>query len=362
MLRQGVSFANVEDVVFTNLSTGDFSTDVRLNPDGSFQGYVPVREGMNRVRVNALAPAWCAPLLERMPEIAEVIASPFAHGELKLRARWTLARELAQRNYDQAIVLPNSFKSALIPFFANIPLRAGYAGESRYGLLNLVHRLDSDKLPLMAERYAQLAEKPGAELPRPLPPVRLQIDPVNTARTTARLDLDRSRPVAAFCPGAEYGPAKRWPARHFAALARELGRRGHAVWLIGSGKDAELGEEIRAQSEGACRNLCGQTDIAAAVDLIACAKLVVSNDSGLMHVAAALGRPLIALYGSSSPAHTPPLSLSSQPGRARIVKIDIECSPCYARVCPLGHFKCLDELAPARVLAEIDALGLPAGG
>jgi heptosyltransferase-2 len=297
-----------------------------------------------------------------MPEINDVILSPFAHGELKLGARWKVGRELAQSRYDQAIVLPNSFKSALIPFFADIPLRAGYVGELRYGLLNLVHKLDKAKLPLMAERYAQLAEKPGAELRRPLPPVRLEVDPVNTARTTARLDLDRSRPVAAFCPGAEYGPAKRWPARHFAALARELAQRGYAVWLIGSGKDAELGEEIRAQSGGVCENLCGKTDLAAAIDLMSCAKLVVSNDSGLMHVAAALGKPLVALYGSSSPAHTPPLSLSSQPGLARIVKIDIACSPCFARECPLGHFKCMNDLLPAQVLAEIDAVGKQTGG
>ena len=314
---------------------------------------------LGRISIDALAPPWCGPLLERMPEISEVIASPFAHGELKLHARWKLGRELAQRKYDQAIVLPNSFKSALIPFFADIPLRAGYVGESRYGLLNLVHKLDQAKLPLMAERYAQLAEKPGAELPRPLPAVRLEVDPVNTARTTSRLDLDRSRPIAAFCPGAEYGPAKRWPARHFAVLARELAKRGYAVWLIGSGKDAELGEEIRAQSGGACENLCGKTDLAAAIDLIACVKLVVSNDSGLMHVAAALGKPLIALYGSSSPAHTPPLSLSSQPGLARIVNLEIECSPCFARECPLSHFKCMNDLLPAQVLAEIDAIGKP---
>jgi heptosyltransferase II len=320
-----------------------------------------LHDKLGRVSIDALAPAWCGPLLERMPEIEEVIASPFAHGELKLRERWRLGRELAKRNYDQAIVLPNSFKSALIPFFANIPLRAGYSGEFRYGLLNLVHKLKPAKLPLMAERYAQLAEKPGAELQRPLPQVRLQSDPVNTARTTARLNLDRSRPIAAFCPGAEYGPAKRWPARHFAALARELVKRGYAVWLIGSGKDAELGEEIRALSEGACSDLCGKTDIATAVDLIACAKLVVSNDSGLMHVAAALGKPLIALYGSSSPAHTPPLSLSSPIGSARIVKNDIECSPCFARSCPLGHFRCMNDLLPARVLAEIDAACEPPG-
>ncbi len=321
-----------------------------------------LHDKLGRVSIDALAPPWCGPLLARMPEISEVIASPFAQGELKLRARWKLGRELAQRRYDQALVLPNSFKSALIPFFADIPLRAGYVGESRYGLLNLVHKLDKGKLPLMAERYAQLAEKPGAELPRPLPAVRLEVDPVNTARATARLDLDRSRPVAVFCPGAEYGPAKRWPARHFAALSRVLAKRGYAVWLIGSGKDAELGEDIRAQSGNVCENLCGKTDLAAAIDLIACAKLVVSNDSGLMHVAAALGRPLVALYGSSSPEHTPPLSISSQPGLARIVKIEIECSPCFARECPLGHFRCMNELLPARVLAEIDAISEPAVG
>ena len=321
-----------------------------------------LHDKLGRVSIDALAPPWCGPLLARMPEISEVIASPFAQGELKLRARWKLGRELAQRRYDQALVLPNSFKSALIPFFADIPLRAGYVGESRYGLLNLVHKLDKGKLPLMAERYAQLAEKPGAELPRPLPAVRLEVDPVNTARTTSRLDLDRSRPVAAFCPGAEYGPAKRWPARHFAALSRVLAKRGYAVWLIGSGKDAELGEDIRAQSGNVCENLCGKTDLAAAIDLIACAKLVVSNDSGLMHVAAALGRPLVALYGSSSPEHTPPLSISSQPGLARIVKIEIECSPCFVRECPLGHFRCMNELLPARVLAEIDAISEPAVG
>ena len=320
-----------------------------------------LHDRLGLVSIDALAPPWCAPLLARMPEINEVIPSPFAHGELKLRARWKLGRELARRKYDQAIVLPNSFKSALIPFFADIPLRAGYVGEFRYGLLNLAHKPGKLELPLMAERYAQLAEKPGAELQRPLPAVRIEADPVNQARSTARLHLDRSRPVAVFCPGAEYGPAKRWPARHFAALARALMERGCAVWLIGSSKDAELGGEIRAQAGGACENLCGKTDLAAAIDLLSCAKFVVSNDSGLMHVAAALRKPLVALYGSSSPEHTPPLSLASQPGSARIVKIDVPCSPCYARACPLEHFKCMNDLLPEQVLAAIDAISAPAG-
>ena len=159
-----------------------------------------------------------------------------------------------------------------------------------------------------------------------------------------------------FCPGAEYGPAKRWPTRHFAALARELGGRGFAVWLLGSAKDAPVGEEIRTLSDDACVNLCGKTDLAAAVDLVSCAKLVVSNDSGLMHVAAALAKPLVALYGSSDPAHTPPLSL--QTGSVRIAKIEIACSPCFERVCPLGHFRCMKELSVERVLEEIGRLGV----
>ena len=267
-----------------------------------------LHQKLGPIRLDVLAPPWCAPLLARMPEVEEVIVSPFAHGELKLRKRWKLGRALALRKYDQALVLPNSFKSALIPFFADIPLRAGYAGEFRYGLLNLVHKLDAKKLPLMCERYAQLAEIPGEELSLPLPQVRLQVDPVNTARTTAKLGLDRSQPVVALCPGAEYGPAKRWPARHFAALAHELAKRGHAVWLIGSDKDAAFAQEIYALSQAACVNLCGKTDLTAAIDLLGCAKLVVSNDSGLMHVAAALQKPLVALYGSSSPEHTPPLT------------------------------------------------------
>jgi len=172
--------------------------------------------------VDALAPPWTVPVLRRMPEIADVIDAPFAHGELKLGARWRLGRSLQPRAYDEAIVLPNTFKSALIPFFAGIPLRTGFAGELRYGLLNRVHRLDENALPLMAERYAQLAEEPRSPPSRPLAEVRLRVDQANLAAALERLELSRSKPVVAFCPGAEYGPAKRWPARHFADLAKTL--------------------------------------------------------------------------------------------------------------------------------------------
>jgi heptosyltransferase-2 len=313
--------------------------------------FARLRKKLPGVVIDALAPPWTAPVLRRMPEIDEVMAAPFDHGELALATRWRLGRSLRSRRYDEAIVLPNTFKSALVPFFAKIPLRSGFVGESRYGLLNLAHKLDAKRSPLMAERYAQLAEKPGTMPALPLPETKLEVDEANLAIALRRLGLSRAKPVVAFCPGAEYGPSKRWPARHFAALARKLGERGCAVWLFGSEKDRAIGEEIAAASEGAATNLCGRTDLASAIDLLSLAEVVVSNDSGLMHVAAGVGRPVVALYGSSSPEHTPPLARSH-----RIVRTGIYCSPCFARECPLGHFKCMNELAPERVMAEIAAV------
>jgi heptosyltransferase-2 len=313
--------------------------------------FARLRQRHSDATIDALAPGWTAPVLRRMPEIAEVIDAPFGHGELRLGARWRLAATLRARSYDEAIVLPNTLKSALIPLVAGIPVRTGFVGELRYGLLNRRHRLDEKALPLMAERYAQLAEAPGAAPERPLPEVRLRVDQANLAQTLERLGLSRSKPIVAFCPGAEYGPAKRWPAQYFAELARKLSAQGKSIWLFGSDKDREIGDEIADLSGGAAINLCGRTDLASAVDLLSLAEVVVSNDSGLMHVAAAVGRPVAALYGSSSPEHTPPLSKVS-----RVLRTGIDCSPCYARECPLGHFKCMIDLAPARVLNEVDAI------
>jgi len=305
--------------------------------------------------LHVLAPAWTRPLLRRMPEVREIIASPFGHGELKLGARMHLARALRQRNYDQAIVLPNAFKSALTPRLAGIGLRTGYVGELRRVLLNDARRLDRQALPQMAERFAHLADAPGQPLARPLPALALAASQAQQASTLARLQLALDRPAACLCPGAEYGPAKRWPAAHFAALAARLDAKGYQVWLIGSPKDRALGEEIAQAAAQRCRNLCGETDLEQAVDLLACAHLVVSNDSGLMHVAAALHRPLIALYGSSSPAFTPPLSASAQ-----VMNLNLPCSPCFARECPLGHFDCMRRLTPEQVFARAaDLLNQP---
>jgi heptosyltransferase II len=307
-----------------------------------------LRKKLPSAVIDAIAPPWTAPVLRRMPEISDVIEAPFLHGKLELRARWRLGRSLRAHGYDEAIVLPNTLKAALIPFFAEIPLRVGYVGETRYGLLTLVHRLDEKKLPLMAERYAQLAERPGQPLARPLAAAKLSVDEANLIITLGRLGLSRAKPVAALCPGAEFGPSKRWPIGHFAALAKRLAAHGRAVWLFGSPNDREIGEAIAGASAGAAVNLCGRTDLAGAIDLLSIAEIVVTNDSGLMHLAAALGRTIVALYGSSSPEHTPPLTQ-----RARIVRTGIECSPCFQRDCPLGHHKCMIELTPERVLGEI---------
>lgn len=296
--------------------------------------------------IDVLAPRWVAPVMARMPEVAQVIDNPFGHGALQLKARYRLGRQLAKRGYQRAYVLPNSLKSALIPFFAGIPERIGFVGEARYGLLNRRHTLDKQVLPLMVERFAQLAEPPGAPLRRPVASPRLASSPEQQMHVRAALGLPATGRPVVFCPGAEYGPAKRWPARHFATLANALRERGHDVWLLGSAKDAEAGEAIRHLAPEACRNLCGITTLDQAIDLIAQSELVVCNDSGLMHIAAALDRPLVALFGSSSPGFTPPLS-----EHAAVLSLGLQCSPCFQRECPLGHLDCLNKLEPARVLA-----------
>ncbi len=300
-----------------------------------------LREKRPLVRIDVLAPEWVAPVLRRMPGVDEVIPAALRHGALQLRERWRLGRGLRARGYDQAIVLPNAWKAALLPYFADIPLRSGYVGEARYGLLNLVYReKGKGAREPMALHYARLSEPPGGAPAQPLPEPRLALDAQSARITAARFGIGGR--YAVLCPGAEYGPAKRWP--YFGALAARLPL---PAVLLGSASDREACEGVPGL------NLAGRTTLDEALDLIGGAELVVSNDSGLMHAAAALGRPQVALFGSSSPEHTPPLS-----ARARVLWLHLECSPCFARVCPLGHFRCMKELGVERALEEIARLGV----
>ena len=318
--------------------------------------FMRLHERLPKLELDVLAPPWTAPLLARMPEVRAVIENPFRHGELKVFARRRLGLELRSRRYDRAVILPNTLKSALPPFFAAIPVRTGYRGELRAGVLNDVRRLDEKRLPLLVERYAALADEPGAPLPKPLPRPRLRVDPANRVRALERLGLATARPVVAFCPGAEYGEAKRWPAEHFAALAQCALGAGAQVWLFGSENDRSIAEQIESHAaQPGIVNLCARTSLADAIDLLSAASVVVSNDSGLMHVAAALGRPLVALYGSSSPAYTPPLAAD-----ADVLSLGLPCSPCFERTCPLGHLRCLRDLTPELVWQRVAAKAGPA--
>jgi heptosyltransferase-2 len=297
--------------------------------------------------VDVLAPAWAAAVYDRMPEVRRTIPFPFGHGQLQIAGRRRFARGLPR--YHRAVVLPGSLKSALVPWFAGIAIRTGWRGEMRYGLLNDLRRLDEEALPLIVERYAALAQPVGESLERPVPPPRLAVDAAKRDAARDKFGLDAIAPVLALAPGAEYGPAKRWPVRHFAALVREHARRGFQCWAFGSAKDAAITAELAALAGVPVVDMAGRTSLAEAIDLLSVAERVVTNDSGLMHVAAALDRPMAAVFGSSSPAHTPPLS-----PKARVVSLTLACSPCFKRECPLGHTDCLEKLDPARVLSALD--------
>ncbi|MHB8424011.1 MAG: lipopolysaccharide heptosyltransferase II [Gammaproteobacteria bacterium] len=290
--------------------------------------------------IDVLAPAWSKPLLARMPEVKSSIVMPLGHGEFGFGARRRLGRLLRGR-YDQAIVLPRSWKSALVPFFAGIPQRTGYRGEWRYGLINDIRPLDKSKLTRTVQRFVTLglardAPLPPADIPQP----QLRVDTQNQNTLLDKLALNRDSPIVAMMPGAEYGPSKRWPVERYGELAKQLLASGKQVWVFGSAREQSLGEEITRITGNRVVNLCGSTRLEDAVDLLALAETAVTNDSGLMHIAAAVGVKLVAIYGSSSPDYTPPIT-----DRAEIIYLRLDCSPCFQRECPLKHLNCLNQVS-----------------
>ncbi len=311
--------------------------------------------------IDVLAPAWCKPLLARMPEINQAIEMPFGHGQFNLTGRYKLAKELKKENYAKAFILPNSAKSALIPFFARIPHRIGFKGEMRYGLLTDL-RPDKTLFQYMVERYVALSyskdtmvqEVTLATCPYP----KLTLDSANQAKLLTRFNINKAMPLVGLCPGAEFGPAKRWPDNYYAEVTNYLIEKGQQVCLFGGEKDqattAKIMAKLSDEAKKHCFDLAGKTRLNDAVDLLGTCHSVISNDSGLMHVAAAVGCKILAIYGSSSPKYTPPLS-----SKVQIIHTDIACRPCFKRECPLKHLKCLKELPVTQVINAFNALNPP---
>lgn len=302
--------------------------------------------------IDLVAPASTVSLAERMPEIRQSFLLPVGHGGLQLKARWELAKKLRQQHYDHALVLTNSWKSALVPFLAGIPKRTGWRGEFRYGLLNDVRILDKAALPLMIERFCALGLAKDQALPKELPYPSFTIDAQKLAAAMAKVNYQKgSKPLLAICPGAEYGPSKRWPAAYFGEVAQAKLAEGWEVALFGGPKDQIYADEIQNVTNNGCLSWLGKTTLPEAIDLLSLADAVVTNDSGLMHIAAALNRAIVVMYGSTSPGFTPPLSKNVQ-----ILNLHLSCSPCFERVCPLGHNNCMKQLTPQMVLAALKVL------
>ncbi len=295
--------------------------------------------------IHMVAPPATAPIAERMAEVDQVHRVEFAHGEFGWSARRSAGKSLRLEGFTRAYVLPNSWKSALLVWFAGIPQRIGWHGEARYGLLNDRRILDKDRYGLMIERFMALADADGKLPDKPYPEPRLEADlsRVETLRKT----LSLAEAGIALCPGAEFGPAKKWPAEHFAQVAQALCDSGHEVWLMGSPNDAEDAAKIEGLVPDV-RNLTGRTSLTDAVDILSRATAAVCNDSGLMHVACALGVRTVGIFGSTSPEFTPPLG-----DKATVIATDIECRPCFERVCPLGHLRCLRDIHPDQVTERL---------
>ncbi len=311
--------------------------------------YITLKEQQISIKIDILAPQSTLSLATRMPQVNRCIEQPLQHGELKLRSRYQQAKQLRQAHYTQAIILPNSFKSALIPWWAKIKKRTGWLGEQRYGLLTDVRKLNKHGYLSLQERYIALGLSKETPLPTILAKPKLQVSTDNLNDCLTKLNIiKKPQPIIALCPGAAYGSAKRWPITYFIEIAKYFLKQNYQVWIFGSKTERKLAHDLQAATANTCIDLTGKTSLLDAIDLLSLAKLAICNDSGLMHIAAAVNVPLIALYGSSSSTYTPPLTT-----KAEILQLDYDCIPCFKRECPLTdaqYLRCLKHLTPEMVI------------
>jgi len=305
----------------------------------------------NTAIIDVVGPAWSAPILARMPEVRNSIVLHTTHGEWGITTRKKLGRSLQAEQYDKAIILPRSWKSALVPFFSNIKKRVGFHGEQRYFLLDERRPLDKSVLNQTVKRFTSL----GLDITQAYPPIdkempspKLEVDQENLSKLYKQFDIEEKRPAICLMAGAEFGPSKQWPLSHFREIAEHFTNEGYQIWVLGGPKDITDGEIIINDLGIHAMNLCGKTQLVDTIDLLSVAQFAISNDSGLMHVAAAVGTHVHAIYGSTSELFTPPLT-----DKKTIHNLHLECSPCFKRICPLGHTDCQYNLLPNMVLDKI---------
>lgn len=309
--------------------------------------FITLKELYPDCLIDVIAPEWSLPVLERMPQVNQGIALAIGHGQFSLLVRIKKGLSLRSNNYTHSIVLPRSWKSALVPFFAGAKMRTGFRGEMRYGLLNDIRSLDKNILKQTVQRYVSHAYEANLNRAPDIPFPEFEVDELNRDQLLGKLALNLSRPVVAMMPGAEYGPSKQWPEEYYFQLADMLIEKGFQVWIFGSAKEAELGNRVVSDLGDKAVNLCGRTELVDVIDLLSFAEQVVSNDSGLMHVAAAVGVKVNVIYGSSTPDYTPPLTSDD---KKIIFYKRLSCSPCFKRDCPLHHTKCLRDISAKNVL------------
>ena len=300
--------------------------------------------------IDVIAPKYLHSLIKRMPEIRDTIDIPLAHKQLGLRERRRIGLKLRNR-YNQAIILPRSLKATLIPWFAEIPIRTGFRGEMRYGLINDMRQLNNDAMPRLVDRLVYLGQPQQTPLPKSITPPCLIVKPANAQICMERLGVDNELPIIILAPGAAYGPSKQWPARYFAKLAEHYGNKGYQIWILGSKKDQDICCRITKMANIPIHNLCGRTTLDDSIDLIAQAEQVASNDSGLMHISAAVGCSVVGIFGATPPEYALPIS-----GRVRYSWANLSCSPCWQRTCCYGHYHCLTQIIPKEVISIMDLL------
>ena len=295
--------------------------------------------------IHVVAPEWSRPLLSRMPEISAVFGLDVSHGEFGLSKRIALGKKLRHEHYSQAIILPRSYKSALVPWAARIPKRIGDIGEFRYGVITQTFPSNKDKKIPTACNYLRYAgiDTDISKVKKEYCP-ELVVDTENQQRLLDSLDISADVPMVACMVGAEFGPSKQWPIEHFATLINLLGKQGINVCLLGSSKDLATGEKIEVLCQSRVFNLCGKTSLVDVIDILASCRVAVSNDSGLMHIAAAVSVPVVAMYGATTPLYTPPLH-----AKAKSLYVKLACSPCWQKTCRYNHYRCLKDILPQDV-------------